>query len=93
MALDEQKLLQSYRMLHEVFPEDLHIARPLIHMLLQHELRAEAGDLALSMARRMLAGGHAAHASSFLSLCRQPSTIWPASPLTAMTMNQSRDLY
>ncbi len=71
MALDEQKLLQSYRMLHEVFPEDLHIARPLIHMLLQHELRAEAGDLALSMARRMLAGGHAAHASSFLSLCRQ----------------------
>jgi len=71
MALDEQELLQSYRMLHEVFPEDLHIARPLIHMLQQHGSHALAGDLALSMARRMLAAGYAAHASSFLTLCRQ----------------------
>ncbi len=71
MALDEQQLLQSYRMLHQVFPEDLHIARPLIQMLQQHRSYAQAGELALAMARRMLAGGHATHASSFLTLCRQ----------------------
>jgi len=71
MALNKQELLQSYRMLHQVFPEDLHIARPFIRILQQNESYALAGDLALSMARRMLANGHAAHAISFLTLCRQ----------------------
>jgi len=71
MALNKQELLQSYGMLHRVFPEDLHIARPYIQML-QHDLQnTQALNLALSMSRRMLASGNAAHAMSFLSLCRQ----------------------
>jgi len=71
MALNDQELLQSYRMLHRAFPEDLHIARPYIHMLQQREKTVHARDLALSMARRMLASGNATHAISFLTLCKQ----------------------
>jgi len=71
MALNEQELLQSYRMLHQVFPEDLHIARPFIQMLQQSDDSRQARDLGLSMARRMLASGYSTHAISFLSLCRQ----------------------
>jgi len=71
MALSEQELLQSYGMLHRVFPEDLHIARPYIQMLQHNHKNTQALNLALSMSRRMLASGNATHAMSFLSLCRQ----------------------
>jgi len=71
MALSEQELLQSYGMLHRVFPEDLHIARPYIQMLQHKHKNTQALNLALSMSRRMLASGNATHAISFLSLCRQ----------------------
>jgi len=71
MALSEQQLLQSYGMLHRIFPEDLHIARPYIQMLQHNQHNTQALDLALSMSHRMLASGNASHALSFLSLCRQ----------------------
>jgi len=71
MALNKQELLQSYGMLHRIFPEDLHIARPYIQMLQHNQQNTQALDLALSMSRRMLASGNSAHAMSFLSLCRQ----------------------
>ena len=71
MALSENKLLRSYILLHHVFPEDLHIARPLIQMLQKIERINEARTLALSMARRMLACGKPSYTLAFLELCRQ----------------------
>jgi len=71
MALNDAELLRSYALLHKVFPEDLHIARPLIQMVQQQGRLALARELALSMARRMLATGKSVHATGFLALCTQ----------------------
>lgn len=71
MALNEQELMQSYQMLHQVFSEDLHIARPFIHMLRQTGENEQARALAMSMARRMLAHGNSAQAIGLLTLCQQ----------------------
>jgi len=71
MALTDEELLRVYRDLHAVFPEDIHIARSLIRMLRQKQQSNEARDLALSMAKRLLASGQASHASAFLQLCRR----------------------
>ncbi|GAV21167.1 cAMP-dependent protein kinase regulator [Mariprofundus micogutta] len=71
MSLKEDELLRSYGLLHRVFPEDLHIARPLIQMVQQQERWPLARELAMAMARRMLATGQASHAIGFLALCKQ----------------------
>lgn len=71
MSLSEQKLLHSYLLLHHVFPEDMHIVRPLIQMLQKSERIKEARNLALSMARRMLASGKGGFALGFLAICKQ----------------------
>lgn len=71
MSLSEQKLLHSYLLLHHVFPEDMHIVRPLIQMLQRSERIKEARNLALSMARRMLASGKGGFALGFLAICKQ----------------------
>jgi len=71
MALNEQELMRSYQMLYQVFPEDLHIARPFIHMLRQSGENEQARALAMALARRMLARGNSAQAIGLLSLCQQ----------------------
>lgn len=71
MPLSNSKLLHSYLRLHHVFPEDLHIARPLIQMLQQSDRIKEARAFALSMARKMLANGMSGFALSFLAICKQ----------------------
>jgi CRP-like cAMP-binding protein len=71
MSLSDNQLLLSYRILCKVFPEDLHIARPLIQMLLDRHQKEQARDLALSTARRLLAIGNASHAITFLAMCQQ----------------------
>jgi len=71
MPLSHDRLLLCYKILHEVFPEDLHIARPLIQMLQQRDQVDQARKLALSVARRMLATGNAGHALGFLTMCQQ----------------------
>jgi CRP-like cAMP-binding protein len=71
MSLNHDRLLLCYKILHNVFPEDMHIARPLIQMLLQRDQVAQAQNLALSTARRMLAIGNAGHAVGFLTICQQ----------------------
>jgi CRP-like cAMP-binding protein len=71
MSLNHNRLLLCYKILHNVFPEDMHIARPLIQMLLQRDQIDQAQDLALSTARRMLAIGNAGHAIGFLTICMQ----------------------
>ncbi|MDX8401887.1 MAG: cyclic nucleotide-binding domain-containing protein [Mariprofundaceae bacterium] len=71
MALTDDELLLVYRDLYRVFPDDLHIARPLIRMLESRGEIEHARELALAMARRMLAHGRPAHAVGFLEMCRR----------------------
>ncbi len=63
-------MLRVYRDLNEIFPEDLHIARPLIQMLQQEEDIEGARDLAINMARRMLSKGRPSDSLGFLEICR-----------------------
>jgi len=71
MPLNDDSLLLCYKILHEIFPEDLHIARPLIQMLQQRDQVDQTRTMALSVARRMLAIGKANHAIGFLTICQQ----------------------
>ena len=71
MPLSDDQLLLSYKILHKVFPEDLHIARPLIQMLLDRQQKEQARDLALGTARRLLAAGNTNYAIPFLAMCQQ----------------------
>ncbi|MDQ6982593.1 MAG: cyclic nucleotide-binding domain-containing protein [Mariprofundus sp.] len=71
MTLNKQELMQSYQMLHQVFPEDLHIVRPFIHMLRQSGKDKQSRVLAMAMARRMLALGNSDQAIGLLTLCQQ----------------------
>jgi len=70
MALTKENILRVYRDLNQIFPEDLHIARPLIQMLQQQEDIEGARDLAMSMARRMLSKGRPSDSLGFLELCK-----------------------
>jgi len=94
MALNDSDLLRVYCDLHKVFPEDLHLARPLIHMFQQRGNDRHAGDLALAMAKRMLALGWGQYAIGFLELCRnlhhpQAEEIQALSTLASITDNGS----
>jgi CRP-like cAMP-binding protein len=70
MPLSQKNLLHVYRDMHDIFPEDLHIARPLIQMLQNIGEIEPARELAIAMARRMLARGRAGDAIGFLEICR-----------------------
>jgi len=70
MPLNQENLLHVYRNMHKIFPEDLHIARPLIQMLQGTGEIEHARELAMAMARRMLARGRAGDAIGFLEICR-----------------------
>jgi len=70
MPLNQEKLLRVYRKMNNIFPEDLHIARPLIQMLQSIGDVEPARELAIVMARRMLARGRAGDAIGFLEICR-----------------------
>jgi len=94
MALNDDELLRVYCDLHKVFPEDVHVARPLIHLFQQHGNDRHAGDLALAMARRMLALGWGQDAIGFLELCRNlhhplAEEIKALSTLASITLNGS----
>lgn len=71
MPLNERQLLLAYYGLIKAYPEDLHIARPLIKMLQARGEKEAARDLAMMMARRMLALGQSGSALAFLSICEQ----------------------
>ena len=70
MPLTDEKMKRVYWDLHEIFPEDLHIARPLIHMLQTSGDTEGAREMAMSMARRMLSKGRANDSYGFLELCK-----------------------
>ena len=69
MALNEQELMYVYHGLMKAYPEDLHIARPLIQMMQARGKDAAAREFAMNMARRMLSLGYSSNALSFLSIC------------------------
>jgi len=71
MALNEHELLVTYNDLMKAYPEDLHIARPLIQMMQSRGEDEEARELAMNMARRMLSSGYSSYALAFLSMCEQ----------------------
>lgn len=70
MGLNEESLLRVYRDLHKIFPDDLHIARPLIQMLQTIGDTDHARDLAITMGRRMLAKGRPSDSLGFLEICK-----------------------
>jgi len=69
MALNEQELMYVYHGLMKAYPEDLHIARPLIQMMQAKGEDEVAREFAMNMARRMLAMGFSSNALAFLSIC------------------------
>jgi len=71
MALNQDETYKVYQDLYEIFPEDLHIARPLIQILQAREDTEHARNMALDMARRMLARGRPGNAIGFLEICKQ----------------------
>lgn len=71
MALNVDELLVAYEGLMEAYPEDVHVARYLIHMLQERGRVAEARDKAMIMARRMLSLGYSSYAIAFISLCER----------------------
>jgi CRP-like cAMP-binding protein len=71
MALNEEELSYAYQGLLKAFPEDLHIARPMIQMLQDRGDNEAARELAMDMARRMLALGYSTYALAFITICEQ----------------------
>lgn len=71
MALNDSEIIHVYKGLQLAFPEDLHIARPLIQMLQAQGDIPAAREMAMQMARRMLARGRPGDAISFLEICKR----------------------
>ncbi|MDX8380656.1 MAG: cyclic nucleotide-binding domain-containing protein [Ghiorsea sp.] len=71
MALNDEELTYAYQGLLNAFPEDLHIARPMIQMLQDRGDNESARVLAMDMARRMLALGYSTYALAFITICEQ----------------------
>jgi len=70
MGLNQGNLLRVYRDLHKIFPDDLHISRPLIQMLQSMGDTEHARDLAMTMGRRMLSKGRPSDSLGFLEICK-----------------------
>lgn len=70
MAMNDDELLLAYQNLHQIFPDDMHIARPLIRLLQEKGETTEAAEKAFEMAQRMLAIGRSDSAIGFLEMCR-----------------------
>jgi len=71
MPLNDKELLYVYHGLHHIFREDVHLARPLIQILQRQNETEKALQLAMEMARRMLARGQASSALGFLEICKR----------------------
>jgi CRP-like cAMP-binding protein len=71
MPLNDKELFGVYRDLQRIFREDLHLARSLIQWFQQQNELESARQLAMEMARRMLAIGQASSAIAFLEICKR----------------------
>ncbi len=68
---DDSHMFRVYRDLLPLFPDDLHLARPLIQLLQQAGKREAAASLAMHMARRMQSAGLYSEELGLLAMCRQ----------------------
>ncbi|MDQ6995632.1 MAG: cyclic nucleotide-binding domain-containing protein [Mariprofundaceae bacterium] len=71
MTLQAHDLLQTYRHLYRIFPEDIHIGRPLIQVFQNQGDVDTAYRISLELGRRMFTCGRTSFAVSLLRLCQQ----------------------
>ena len=71
MALNDDELLAAYDGLMKAYPEDVHIARYLVHLLQEKGRVKDASEQAMIMARRMLSLGYSSYAVAFLTICER----------------------
>ncbi len=71
MQKSDERIFSIYRDLLPLFPDDLHLARPLIGLLQQAGQKEAAAKLAMMMARRMQVGGRYGEVQGFLAMARQ----------------------
>ncbi|MDQ6952063.1 MAG: cyclic nucleotide-binding domain-containing protein [Mariprofundaceae bacterium] len=71
MTLQATELLQTYHHLYRIFPEDIHIARPLIQVSQKQGDIETAYRISSEFGRRMFACGRTSFAASLLKLCQQ----------------------
>jgi len=71
MTLQAHQLLETYHHLYRIFPEDIHIARPLIQVSKKQGDIEAAYRISSEMGRRMFVSGHTSFAVSLLRLCLQ----------------------
>lgn len=71
MRTTSDSLIKIYDLLWRAYPDDVHIARPLVGMLRDEGNVAEAQQVALQMARNLLSRGAASQAKNFLQICQQ----------------------
>ncbi|MDX8408982.1 MAG: cyclic nucleotide-binding domain-containing protein [Mariprofundales bacterium] len=65
------RIFNIYRDMLPLFPDDLHLARPLIGLLQQGGKKEAAAKLAMHMARRMQVGGRHREVQGFLAMAKQ----------------------
>ncbi|MDQ6964372.1 MAG: cyclic nucleotide-binding domain-containing protein [Mariprofundales bacterium] len=68
---ETNRIFQIYRDLLPLFPDDMHLARPMIKLLQQAGRESAAAALAMNMARRMQSAGRHSEVLGFLAICRQ----------------------
>jgi len=71
MTLQAHDLLQTYQHLYRIFPEDIHIARPLIQVSQKNGDTEAAYRISSELGRRMFACGRTSFAASLFKLCKQ----------------------
>jgi len=71
MTLQAHDLLQTYQHLYRIFPEDIHIARPLIQISQKNGDTDTAYRISSELGRRMFANGRTSLAASLFQLCKQ----------------------
>ncbi len=71
MTLQASELIQTYHYLHQIFPEDVHLARPLVQHYQKEGDVQKAYAIAEDVGRRMFSLGKISVAQGFLRLCLQ----------------------
>jgi len=71
MTLQAHDLFRTYLHLYRIFPEDIHIARPLIQVSQKNGDIETAYRIASELGRRMFACGRTSFSVSLLKLCRE----------------------
>ncbi|MDX8413740.1 MAG: cyclic nucleotide-binding domain-containing protein [Mariprofundales bacterium] len=68
---ETNRIFKMYRDLLPLFPDDMHLARPMIHLLQDVGNKKAAAGLAMNMAQRMQTSGRHSEVLGLLAMCRQ----------------------